>query len=222
LDSEYEEEVIMIEMREFHQLIVDEKKEELVEWVTETMNSGTLTVRTLYNDYLIPSVGLFECPFQEDPLCIWKEHLRTSVIRSIVEIVYPYVLKEKKKKIGKKIILACPEREYHELPLRIVSDWFELNGFSTIFAGGNTPRSSLLKAVEYEKADYVALSVSNPYNLCRIREMIDEIKNVKQTVKIIVGGIAFENNPRFLEKLSVDFYLKDLAAIDRFSEEIRG
>jgi hypothetical protein len=37
-----------------------------------------------------------------------------------------------------------------------------------------------------------------------------------------VGGIAFEINPKFLKKLPIDFYLKNLDEIDEFSKRIRG
>jgi methanogenic corrinoid protein MtbC1 len=212
----------MLDLKEFDQLIMDEKKEMVIEWVIKMMNSEELTVRSLYKDYLIPSIGLFECPFQEEPLCIWREHVKTSIVRTIVEVVYPYVLKEKRKAIGKKIIMTCPSQEYHELPLRIVSDWFELNGFHTIFAGGNTPLKSLIKAIEFENPDYLALSVSNTYNLYRMQDLIDAMKKAKKDLKIIVGGIAFEINPEFLKKLPIDFYLKNLDEIDEFSKRIRG
>lgn len=212
----------MLDIKDFYQLIADEKKEELIGWVVNEISKGNLTVRELYKKYIIPAVGWFECPFQEEPLCIWKEHVRTSVVRTVVEVIYPYVLKQRMESNGKKVIMTCPSQEYHELPLRIVSDWFELNGFKTIFAGGNTPRKSMIKAVEFEAPDYVALSVSNTYNLYRIREFIDDIKKVKEDLKIIVGGSAFKINSEFLEKLNVDFYLKDLDAIDKFSEKVRG
>ncbi|MFP4460663.1 MAG: B12-binding domain-containing protein [Thermotogota bacterium] len=210
----------MISRSKFTDFIAKGEKERLIDCLIDSLDKKEVTVRELYKERILPSIEDFECPFQEDPLCIWKEHVRTSITRTVIEVIYPYLLKERKPFNGKKIIMTCPSEEYHELPLRVVSDWFELNGFNTIFAGGNTPLNALLLAVDYEKPDYLGLSVSNPYNLYRAQNIIEAIRQKDKSVGIVVGGRAFNKNNAFVEKMNYDVYLKNINDIDAFTDSL--
>ncbi len=210
----------MINRSQFNDLITKGEKEQLIELLIESLSKNEMTVRKLYKERILPSIDDFECPFQEDPLCIWKEHVRTSITRTIIEVIYPYLLKERKPFNGKKIIMTCPSEEYHDLPLRVVSDWFELNGFKSIFAGGNTPLPSLILALDYEKPDYLGLSVSNPYNLYRAQNIIEAVREKDKSIGIVVGGRAFNKNSAFVKKMDYDVFLRNIDDIDAFSEEM--
>lgn len=210
----------MISHEQFVDLITKDEKDTLINLLIESLNKKETTVRQLYRERILPSIEDFECPFQKDPLCIWKEHVRTSMTRTVIEVIYPYLLKEKKPYNSKKIILTCPSEEYHDLPLRVVSDWFELNGFKSVFAGGNTPLTTLIAAIDYEKPDYVGLSVSNPYNLYRAQNIIEAIRKKDRSIGIVVGGRAFNKNNAFVKTLDYDVYLKNIYDIDSFSEKM--
>ncbi len=211
----------MITRSQFSELIAAGEKEKLIGILLDALEKKEITVRGLYREKILPSIEDFECPFQEDPLCIWKEHVRTSITRTVIEVIYPYLIKEKKPYNGKKIIMTCPSEEYHEIPLRVVSDWFELNGFHTIFAGGNTPLNALLLAVDYEKPNYLGLSVTNPYNLYRAQNIIEEVRKKNESLGIIIGGRAFNNNEEFLKKIHYDVYLRNIDDIDSFSSGLK-
>lgn len=211
----------MISREQFNDLIVKEEKEKLINLLIDALDRQDVSVRELYKERILPSIEDFECPFQKDPLCIWKEHVRTSTTRTIIEIIYPYLLKERKPFNGKKIIMTCPSEEYHELPLRVVSDWFELNGFKSIFAGGNTPLNALVLALDYEKPDYLGLSVSNPYNLYKAQNIIEMVRQKDKSIGIVVGGRAFNKNNAFMEKIDFDVFLKNIDDIDAFANSLK-
>jgi methanogenic corrinoid protein MtbC1 len=215
-----EGEYFVINREQFNDLIVKEEKEQLINLLIDSLDKGNVSVRELYKERILPSIEDFECPFQEDPLCIWKEHVRTSTTRTIIEVIYPYLLKERKPFNGKKIIMTCPSEEYHELPLRVVSDWFELNGFKSVFAGGNTPLNALIMALDYEKPDYLGLSVSNPYNLYKAQNIIDAVREKDSSIGIIVGGRAFNKNNDFVKTMDFDVFLKNIDDIDAFAASL--
>ena len=72
----------------------------------------------MYKEILEPSLNAFYCNAEEEKLCIWKEHIRTSIIRAIIEICYLYILKERKEKgikiLNQSILVGCPAEEYHD------------------------------------------------------------------------------------------------------------
>ena len=150
------------------------------------------------------------CP-KTDPGCIWKEHLKTGIVRTIVEGIYPYVIKlgRKQERVNKKIILVNPEKEYHELGLRMISDFFQINGYETIFVGTNTPRSQIYEAIRSEKPDYIAISVTDYYLIFEAKKIIEGIKeNCKKDIKVILGGQAFKKNRHLVEEIGGDIYLE--------------
>ncbi|MFA5220432.1 MAG: hypothetical protein WC424_05040 [Bacilli bacterium] len=100
--------------QEFLELLNQERKDECVIYIMELFNSG-FSVKEVYEQYIIPSLAEYECNSDVEEICIWKEHTRTSIIRTILESSYPYLIKQKKEKINKSIIVACPQLEYHEI-----------------------------------------------------------------------------------------------------------
>ena len=87
-----------------------------------------------------------------------------------------------------------------------------------IIFGSNTPKSDISALRAYEP-DFVALSVTNPYNIVVTKQITDEIKKFFPDVKIVVGGQAF-NHEGVKESLKVDFVLQSLDDIKKFSKEV--
>lgn len=52
----------------------------------------------MYTKILAPSLNTMECKIDEKNICIWREHVRISIIRTIVECCYPYIMKERHEK----------------------------------------------------------------------------------------------------------------------------
>jgi len=179
---------------------------------------------TLYTKVLTPSLNEFK-EDQGDGYYIWKEHVRSSIIRTIIENCYPYVIKERDSKYGiqtnKRVSIVCPAEEYHEIGARMITDFFTLAGYDSIFVGSNTPTKEFLNALEKIDLDYISISVSNYYNLVGTYRAVEEIKRTKNKVKIIVGGNAFKNNRVDYKELGADMQLNtfedilDLAKEDR-------
>jgi len=101
-----------------------------------------------------------------------------------------------------------------------------MNGYDVLFVGGNTPKSEYVDAIDIIKPDYIAISVTNPYNIIITQKTIEHIKNeakaksIKQPV-IIVGGKAFNNKEHLAMQIGADKILhsyediKALAEVDR-------
>ena len=145
----------------------EENKDKSVKLALEALNTGKITIPFLYEEILKPSLyNIDEC---KDDDCIWKEHVRTSIVRTIIEVAYPYVIEQKQGVVsnGLKVLLVCPEKEYHEIGLRMMADFFSLNGYEAIYIGTNTPKEQVLYAVNRLEPDYLALSVTDYYQIGR-------------------------------------------------------
>jgi methanogenic corrinoid protein MtbC1 len=186
----------------------------------EALKNNEITIPVLYEEVLRPALYSIDASIgMED--AIWIEHVKTSIIRTVIESAYPLVIELKKqvKPIGIKVVLACPEREYHEVGLRMVADFFSLNGYEAIFVGTNTPREQVYYAIASNSPKYAAISVTDYYLLFEAHRMIQRIKEMTDgKVTVLVGGNAFNSNLFAVSKIGGDIYLKSYQDIVNLRE----
>ncbi len=196
---------------EFIKIFDANDKDECLFYCIEGIDKGKFTIPELYEEILKPALyNIDTCP-ASDPGCIWKEHLKTSIVRTIVEGIYPYVIKlgREQERLNKKIILVNPEKEYHEIGLRMISDFFQISGYDVIYVGTNTPRMQICEAIRSEKPDCIAISVTDYYLIFEAKKIIQQIKeNCKKDIKVILGGQAFKKNRHLVEEIGADMYLE--------------
>ena len=209
---------------EFLEYIDSENKEKCVNFALKKLNNKEIDVSTLYKEILEPSLNKFYCDVDEENLCIWKERVRSSIIRTIIELCYPYILKERKERgikiLNKKIFIGCPAEEYHEIGAKMIADLFTLNGFDAIFVGANTPREEIRDAINTLKPTYIGMCVTNYFTLIEAEKAISLIREKTEfTGKIIVGGQAFLNNPDNYKKIGADILIQNYGDIEKLAKE---
>ena len=205
----------------FIEYLEAEDKDKCLDFALRRLSEGEFDIRELYEKIMAPALNQIKiCP-AENVNWIWKEHVKTSIVRTIIECCYPYIMKEKKaiKSLGIKVLVFCPENELHEIGARMITDFFILNGYNAIFVGANTPTEQIKAAVIYEKPRYVAISVSNYYNMISLKRAIEQIKaTANNTVSILVGGIAFRGERNLAAQIGADAYLESYMDIRKLGE----
>ncbi len=168
---------------------------------------------SLYSNVLTPALNSHAICENDDFPCIWKEHVRTGIVRAIIEAAFGFVLKERNK-LGwknndKTVLVLCPPKETHEIGARMVADFFTIFGYNTVFVGSDTPVKSFLSAIEIHRPRYVAISTTNPYNVFHLQKTIEQIRAAGKhgDLKIIVGGNAFKEKPDLYKTIGADMYL---------------
>ncbi len=212
--------------QEFMKYLEKEDKENSVNYVMQLVSGRELDIVTLYDEILRPALYEIASNEKEQSITIGQEHMRTAIVRTIVECCYPFVVMERGLTFEahqlnqKRVVIYCPEDEYHEIGPRMVEDFFALNGFETLFLGGNTPRENLIELMEDLQPDYVAISVSNYYNIIPAKRSIEFLRNkLTKVPKIIVGGYALDNKKNVAKELGADLYLKTFEDIKALREE---
>ena len=191
--------------------LLNEDKENAVKLCIDSLENKEISVEDLYEKVLAPGLNIIVEDYKNEEDLIWREHVRSSIIRSIIELSYPYVLKEKRE-FGNankgKVMVICPDFEDYELGARMVADFFIIAGYETTFIGAKTPRKTLLRAIEIISPDYVSISVTNNYNLVLTLKIIEEMKRVSdKNIKILLGGRAFSSNPELFKEIGGDYLL---------------
>ena len=171
-------------LERFSQALINHDKELAIKHITEALEKRTIDVKTLYETILAPSLNLISSNQIEQEMPIWEEHLSSSIVRSVLELTYPFVLAERDASntpegaliSREKAIVFCLEEEYHELGARMITDFLTLLNFDAYFIGANTPKREIFKAIAYFKPTLVCVSVTNFYHLAKLHSLIEQLK----------------------------------------------
>lgn len=211
------------------QLLLDaEDKEGCVRLALSLLQAGELDIVTLYEGIIGPLARNQACSESERSLCVWKEHVRTSILRTVVECCYPHLMQARRALSGDKArglaVIGCPTEEYHELGARMVADFFTLCGFNVTFVGANTPQRDILEAVPLLSPEFAGVSVTGPYNLIAARRTIHQLVSLRESsgghFRIVVGGQAFGNDLALARSVGADELVQRYDEIRRLCEGV--
>jgi MerR family transcriptional regulator, light-induced transcriptional regulator len=199
-----------------------EDKDQAVRYAISLLNEKKIDIETLYLELLTPSLTHFSCKEEDADICIWKEHLRTSIIRTILEICYLHILTViKPVKVYKpKIVVLTPAFELHEIGAIMSTHFMMLEGLNASYIGSNTPKNEILNAIRAYQPDMIALSVTNPYNLIVTKQTTDDIRRFFPEVKIILGGQAF-TDLNHLGSIQFDYNIQSFAELKAFAKAVK-
>lgn len=200
-----------------------ENKEKSLSYCMNLLSEKKVTVVELYEQILRPALNNIIAEYPDNDDLIWREHVRSGIVRTIIEAAYPYVVEEAKQSEQKeRVIVMCPEYEHHELGARIVSDFFTIAGYNSVFIGALTPLHTLLKAIDIIKPKYLSMSVTNTYHLTTTKATIEAVKEyVNEEMIFLVGGSAFSINPTVYQDVGGDFLLHTYEDIKNLHKEVQ-
>ncbi len=220
------QEQLLIYQSQFSALLIKEDRGECIRYALDGLESSLFTIPELYENIIAPSLAEAEACTLGDEGCIWHEHVRSGIVRTVIECCWPKVNEagaRLSQRLGR-VLLFCPERELHELGIRMVTDFFTLNGWKADFVGANTPRKQIQAAVIVEKPDIIALSVTDYYHLVETEKVVTLIRGWLRDhqlhhTRVFAGGHAFRQNPEAAVKIGADGLLKSYGDIASLSRE---
>jgi methanogenic corrinoid protein MtbC1 len=176
--------------------LAEHDKAAAVRTAVEAVEGGALSIPMLYQEVLRPLLLHTGQAWQSGQVRIWEEHYASAVVRTIVEMLYPSVLKVKVSvpASGRSVLLACPPEEVHDLGLRMVADRFDMAGWATYYLGADTPPSELVDAARRLGVDAVVISSSTHFHRIALRRHLRQITEELGNVQVWVGGSAFAHS----------------------------
>ena len=120
----------------------------------------------------------------------------------IMSILYPRLFSVNR--LNKSVIATCVGSELHEIGIRMVSDFLEMEGWDTYYIGANAPTEAVVASLKEHKADLLAISVTLTPHVSKAIETIKEVRKLNNKVKIMVGGYPFIQDPELYQKVGAD------------------
>ncbi|WP_162052342.1 cobalamin-dependent protein [Pontibacter pamirensis] len=186
------------------------------------VDAGT-DVKTIYMHVFQPVQYEIGRLWQQDKLTVAQEHYCSAATQLIMSQLYFKIVDAEKN--GHKVVAACVSGDMHEIGIRMVSDFLEMEGWHTYFLGANTPKSSIIKTLHQQKPDLLLLSATMTYHLHAITEVITAMKADAelQHIKVMVGGHPFNIAPKLWKEIGADGYANDASdALEQANKLVLG
>ncbi len=197
------------EVNLFVEYVINFQRDKATDHIMKLLKDGT-PIKKIYLEIFQPALYQIGILWQTHKITVAKEHYATSVIQSIIGMMYPYLFKNDIRN-GKVFVGVCSGGELHEIGLRMTADFFEMDGWDTHYLGANLPVEYSLEEIKKIKPDVLGISTTIIPNLPYARELIKKIRECPEISKIviIVGGRVYNESDDLWKEVGADAYVAD-------------
>jgi methanogenic corrinoid protein MtbC1 len=140
--------------------------------------------------------------WQKNLISIAQEHMATAISHVVASRLFEEATPEPR--LGKRVMVACVQGEFHEFPARLVADYLDLGGFDVLYLGANVPTDHLVAMLRDTAPDVLALSVTMSFNVPALREALGRVRESFPHQPVLVGGHALEWEPALAKAYQVE------------------
>jgi len=182
--------------------------------------NAEIDIRDLYIDVFQHAMHEIGHLWETNQITVAQEHLATAITQSVMAQLYSHVFA--RPPIGRTMVATCIGGELHELGIRMVADFFEMEGWDVYYLGANMPAEDVANIVNSEQTDLLAISVSLNGHVKQARSLIDTVRAspLGPEIKIMVGGHPFNRAPEMCETVGADLTARDARDAVREAMEV--
>jgi methanogenic corrinoid protein MtbC1 len=176
--------------------------------VLDSVEQGT-SIRDVYLHVFQRSQYEIGRLWQMNQISVAQEHYCTAATQLIMSQLYPRLFSTDR--IGRRLVATCVGDELHELGVRMVADFFEMEGWDTYYLGANTPAESILQIVLERQADILGVSATMTFHLRDVAALIARVRGAPggRDTAILVGGYPFNVAPDLWRTVGADGHAHD-------------
>lgn len=158
--------------------------------------------------------------WQQNRISVAQEHLATAIAQNI--LAQAFARAQFARPTGHKALFACVPGNAHSLGLRMVSDAFEMRGWSVQFLGADTPVDALIRQIESWRPDLVGLSVSVIQQFSTLRQVIERLRAAfgEACPTIMAGGLATNVAEDVWQGSGAELWAANALEAPRLAEEL--
>ena len=189
--------------RDYLRAVLDRRRDQAAALVVDAVQSG-VAVRDVYLRVFAPAQYEVGRLWQLNQVSVAQEHYCTATTQLVMSRLYPYVFATERN--GLTMIGCCVSGELHELGMRMVADFFELDGWDTSYLGPVSDPRRVAEEVAARGAHLACISVSMSYHLPLVRPIVDALRAEPGAgaCRILVGGGPFRSDPELWRTVGAD------------------
>ena len=158
--------------------------------ILATLDKG-MTIAEIYEQILAPAQARLGRMWHLGEISVADEHFGSATTRSTMSLLRPHFPKEEPN--GRVVVATSTPGDLHEIGLRMVADLFEIDGWTVIYLGANTPTTDLIELLDRRRPDLLALSVSTGLTIRDAGELVERIRQTESiaAIRVLIGGPPF-------------------------------
>ncbi|HEX7667465.1 MAG TPA: cobalamin-dependent protein [Polyangiaceae bacterium] len=150
--------------------------------------------------------------WEENRISVAQEHMATAIAGLVLTQLFERAPSAPRN--GKRVLVACVEGEKHDFPARLVADALDLAGFGVSFLGADVPIESLVRMIDEDRPDLVALSATMSLHAPALRNEVKAIRDrFGKSLLLAAGGGALVWAPTLGRELDLDIVANDAKSL---------
>jgi MerR family transcriptional regulator, light-induced transcriptional regulator len=185
------------------------------------LNEG-IDIRDLYMEVFQPAMHEIGRLWEVNEITVAQEHLATAITQSVMAQLYAYVFA--RPPVGRTLVATCIGGELHELGIRMIADFFEIEGWDVYYLGANMPEEDVVNMVNDQQADLLAISVTLNNHVPHARNLIQAVRAspIGSAIKTMVGGQPINRSPDICNVIGADLTALNARDAVQSAREVLG
>ena len=198
----------------YTQALISSNRNEAGNIIMQEMDSGT-SFADISVGIIQPALYEIGRLWQVNQITVAQEHLATAISQNV--LAKAYARADFKVPIERRALFACIENNYHSLGLLMVSDAFEVEGWSVTYLGENTPTDGRIRMLDASPVDLLGLSISMHDQVAALSDDIEKIQLElgSRCPTIAVGGLPLNAIPGLALRLKADIWFPNAKIASR-------
>ena len=139
------------------------------------ISRSDIEIKDIYRYILQPFQLELGNLWHENKITVAQEHFATAVSQVAMSLLYERIFATPK---NKRVFLGtCVQGELHEFGIRMICDYMEYCGWNTYYLGANMSHNGIIKMVNEKKPDIITISCAMTFNISKVQDLIEAIKN---------------------------------------------
>lgn len=189
--------------RQYLALLLEQRESEALGLIEKLVASGT-PLRKIYLDVFAVCQYEIGRLWQINAINVAQEHQFTGATMRIMSSLIAKTVKPASKE--HQIVLASVSGEHHDLGIRMVSDFYALDGWAAHYVGADTPDRDIIAFLKERSPQIFAVSATLVKHRSRVRSLIAQVRQAGIDAMIIVGGRAFSGSDDAWRSVGADAY----------------
>lgn len=183
--------------------ILGERRQDAVAYIM-SLHADGVQLKDIYLSVFGPVLRELGRLWQTRKIGVAQEHYGTAITQLAMAKLYPALFTGVRK--SRRMAAAGVGGELHELGIRMVADFFEMDGWDSRYYGVNLPPSELAKAIATDKPDLLCLSATMPWHVQDLKAAIKAVRTIPGLagLPILAGGRPFVVSPELWRNVGAD------------------
>ena len=188
--------------------------------MTQTAIQNLVIPKDILNQALIVGINEVGNLFEQKKYFLPQLIASAEAMKNAIEIIEPYLEKEKKEDKLPLIIIATVEGDIHDIGKNLVALMLKNYGFNVIDLGKDVPKEVILECAKVNHADIIALSALMTTTMQRMKDVVELVKKEGLSTKVIIGGAVITQD--YADEINADGYSKDAAEAVKLAKRLLG